>query len=36
MEEIRRLQTILEAVELNRQQDHDVGDIGDNEEEPKG
>ena len=35
LEEIRRLQTRLEVVELNRQRDPDVGDINDNEEEPE-
>ena len=33
LEEI--IQTKLEAVELNRQRDPDVGEIGDNEEEPE-
>ena len=35
MEEIRRLQTRLEALELNKQRDPDVGDISGNEDEPK-
>ena len=35
LEEIRRLQTRLEDLELNRQQDPNAGDINDNEEKPK-
>lgn len=35
MEEIRRLQTRLEALEENRQREPVGGDVGDNEEEPK-
>lgn len=33
LEDIRILQTRLEAFELNQQRDPDVGDISDNEEE---
>ena len=35
LEEIRRVQNTLEALEVNRQQDPVGGDVSDNEEEPE-
>ena len=34
LEEIRRLQARLEAIEMNRQRDPDIADVSENEEEP--
>lgn len=35
LEEIRRIKTRMEALEVNRQRDPIGGDVSDNEEEPK-